>query len=265
MPGSDVEGSVSQVETTETAPAETAPASEPEKAPFEPPSWIYEQEAEPKSEVKAETNPTPPTEPQWNPPVFDQDLLARDGNKYMDWYQRQWLGPVAQAQLQHQREVEKLKQRLNEPQIHPALINENMRRAQDGLSKALERFSGDPAFASANLRKRMEDYYKGFLKEARSLARRGDFSGINAMADEDFHDTTFEYFKRKAGFRGGRPPGSVASPEAALETPKGHAVAGEARFTKDEEDAYKYAHEKRGISRSDFAKMLKLDKEQREE
>ena len=140
-----------------------------------------------------------------------------------------------------------------------------MRRAQDGLTAALDRFSHDEAFASVKLRKNVEDYYKGFMKEARSLARKGDFSGIEALADPDFHDSTFYYFKAKAGFKGGKPPASVATPEAGLETPKGHAVAGEMKFSKDEEEQFKYAHTTRGISRADFAKLLQAAKAERGE
>ncbi len=52
---------------------------------------------------------------------------------------------------------------------------------------------------------------------------------------------------------------------SALETPKGHAVAGDAKFSAEDEAAYKYAHEARGISRADFAKLIKIDAEQRGE
>ena len=264
MSGEEVQGTVSQSEPTE-APAEAAPETAPEKPAFETPDWVYEQEPEPKPEVKPEPAKPAANAPRWEPPAFDPDLLARDGDKYMRWYLGGWTGPLAQREVEHQREIAELRSRASEPTIHPAIVSQQMRRAQEGLSKALQRFSGDETFSNPGLRKRVEDYAKGFMKESRTLARKGDFSGIEAMADEDFWDTTFEYFKRKAGFRGGKPPVSVASPEAALETPKGHAVAGEVKFTKDDEEAYKYAHEKRGISRADFAKLIAADKAERGE
>lgn len=263
----DVEGSVSQVETpTETAP-ETAPTETPvEKAPFEPPSWIYEA---PKEEAPQEAlKPKEPDRPrqEWTPPVFDPDLFARDGNQYMQWYQRAWMGPVAQAQLEQEQRFKELQDRVASPTIHPAIVNEQMRRAQTGLVKALEKFEADEAFASPRLRKSVEEFYKNYLKEARTLAKKGDFSGISALADdEDFHVMNFGYLKSKAGFRGGKVPTSVASPEVSLETPKGHAVAGDAKFSAEDEAAFKYAHETRGISRADFAKLIKIDAEQRGE
>jgi hypothetical protein len=266
MAGIDVEGSVSET-TPETVPSEATPEAAPaEKAPFEPPQWLYEQT--PEDPQKEAAKPTPQAEPQreWNAPTFDPDLFARDGDRYMQWFMRGFLGPLAQSQIAQEQRFKELQDRVSAPAtIHPALVNDQMRRAQTGLSVALEKFSGDAAFASPVVRKRVEDYYKGFLKEARTLAKKGDFSGIDALTDEDFHDTTFEYLKRKAGFKNGKLPGSVASPETSLETPKGHAVAGDAKFSAEDEAAYKYAHETRGTSRADFAKLVKIDKDQRGE
>jgi len=264
----DVEGSVSQVEApTETAP-ETAPTETPvEKAPFEPPEWIYEAPPEeaPKEAAKPAA-PAPAPQQEWTPPVFDPDLFARDGNQYMQWFMRGYLGPVAQAQLAQEQRYKELQDRVSTPTIHPAIVNEQMRRAQSGLVKALEKFEQDEAFASPKLRKSVEAFYKNYLKEARDLAKKGDFSGISALADDtDFHEMNFGYLKARAGFRGGKVPTSVASPEVSLETPKGHAVAGDAKFSAEDEAAYKYAHEARGISRADFAKLIKIDAEQRGE
>ncbi len=265
MTGVDVEGSVSQVEAPEPS-AEPAVETPVEKAPYEPPSWVFESQAEeaPRAEPKVEPK-TEAAQKQWEFPTFDPDLFARDGDRYMRWYQQQMLGPVAQSQIEHEWQLKELRDQLSSPAIHPALVNEQMRRAQNGLVSALQKFEADDAFSSPTLRKKVEDYYKGFLKEARVLAKKGDFSGIDAMADEDFHDTTFEYFKRKSGFKNGKPPASVASPELSLETPKGHAVAGDAKFSAEDEAAFKFAHEARGISRADFAKLIKIDAEQRGE
>jgi len=265
------EVAASAVETPTETPAESSPseAVESPKVPFETPGWVYaadDETAKPAPAARPEPpKPAPEVKaPQWEPPTFDPDLLARDGDRYMRWYQQQFVGPIAQAYLEQQKALEEIRSRASEPGIHPALVNQQMRRAQEGLSQALERFSSDPALANAGLKKRVEDYYRGLLREARTLAKKGDFSGIDALSDEDFHDTTFEYLKRKAGFKNGKPPASVASPDAALETPKGVAQAGAAKFTADEEEAYKYAHTTRGISRADFAKLLAADKAQRE-
>ncbi len=267
MTAVEVEGSVSEVETpepsTESSGGESAPA---EKAPFEPPEWVFNvPDDEPKKEEASNKEPEPKGQP-WSPPQFDPDLFARDGDRYMQWYQRQWMGPVAQSQLEHERQLKELADKIQSPSIHPAIVNEQMRRAQAGLLKALQNFEADEAFSSPRLRKSVEEFYKNYLKEAKNLAKKGDFSGISALADdEDFHEMNFGYLKRKAGFKNGKPPTSVASPEVALETPKGHAVAGDAKFSPEDEAAFKYAHEARGISRADFAKLIKLDKEQRGE
>ena len=249
-------------------PPRSVPEATPvEKAPFEPPTWIYEapQDEAPKAESKPEPAPEPQKQ-QWEFPTFDPDLFARDGDNYMRWYQQRVLGPIAQSQIEQERRYKELQDRVATPTIHPAIVNEQMRRAQTGLVKALEKFEADEAFASPRLRKSVEEFYKNYLKEARTLAKKGDFSGISALADdEDFHVMNFGYLKSKAGFRGGKVPASVASPEVALETPKGHAVAGDAKFSAEDEAAYKYAHEARGISRADFAKLIKIDAEQRGE
>ena len=166
MSGEEQQGSVAEVESpasTEGAAAEPTAPAQPEKPSYDS-GWVFQEEQEPVKPTPEPAKPAPapePKAPEWNPPVFDPDLFARDGNTYMSWYQRQWLGPVAQAQLQHQREVAELRQQLGQPQIHPAIVNQQFRRAQDGLTAALDRFSHDEAFASVKLRKNVEDYYKG--------------------------------------------------------------------------------------------------------
>ena len=182
-----------------------------------------------------------------NPPVWNQGLYDRDGQKYADWFNTEQnkytyaKGKV--ADLTRQQRLEQLEAKLSAgPELHPLMVKPHIDAMNRGVDATLQTAWKDPAFADPKVRDPFEKYLEDTHSAAKRELRRGITTTADTLSDGNLMKATLYYYKLQAGYQDGKVPESVATPAAIPEAPRSTpSRAGLPKMDPDEADAYKAA------------------------
>jgi len=171
---------------------------------YEPPQWLNESYSRPAPPAPAPVVQQAPP-PRWEPPNYDTDKLLAEPSRVVDSHIRAYADNMASALLNQQREMQAMRQNLTK--LHEHSIRGLERDARKSVSDAMRRFSKDPAMANKTVKNYVEGFLQARFQEARRRAHEDmDPEMLQGLTSSNFLDVTFDYAKREAGYKEGRPP-----------------------------------------------------------